>query len=107
MATKRTRLHRAMRSRVTPRCAELWRQLNEIDANARVRWEDEGGRCREFLDAALELHHALGRKPWMQHVEDVVHDAPPEWMTAERLEFTDWHGAVELRRALEESVDTS
>jgi hypothetical protein len=43
----------------------LWKRAQEILATkAEQKWEEEGGRRREFLDLAVELHELLDRRLW-------------------------------------------
>jgi hypothetical protein len=35
-----------------------------LATKAEQKWEEEGGRRREFLDLAVELHELLDRRPW-------------------------------------------
>jgi len=65
MPTRRTPIDRGRRVQVTPAMVALWKRGQEILATkAEQKWEEEGGRRREFLDLAVELHELLDRRPW-------------------------------------------
>src|SRR5262249_15407925 len=65
MPTRRTPIDRARRVQITPAMVALWKRGQEILATkAEQKWEEEGGRRREFLDLAVELHELLDRRPW-------------------------------------------
>jgi len=65
MPTRRTPIDRGRRVQITPAMVALWKRGQEILATkAEQKWEEEGGRRREFLDLAVELHELLDRRPW-------------------------------------------
>jgi hypothetical protein len=44
---------------------DLFRRARAIQARGLdEKWEDQGGRRREFLTVTTDLHRALGRRPW-------------------------------------------
>jgi hypothetical protein len=65
------------------------------------RWEEEGGRRREFLDLASSLHRRLGLRPWQHDVFEV--DVEP----LDDDQVDDWSGARAARRALLEAIGES
>jgi hypothetical protein len=72
-----------------------------LDAGLDEKWEDEGGRRREFLDACVHLHYdLLGGKPWEQEALYAGDPKPPEWMKNER-ERVDYARAHQLHGVLE------
>jgi hypothetical protein len=98
MPTKRTPLKRDLRVRITPRTIDLFVQIEQIlDAGLDDIWEDEGGRRREYLDKAFELHRLLGRDPCQTQVQWITGPAPPPF---NREEIHDHEGAWLLRQAL-------
>jgi hypothetical protein len=99
MPTNRTRIKRAVRSRVTDEAVALFRLCEDIaDAGGDEKFEDEGGRRREYLDAHSALHSALGLMPWETNPVNAVCETPPDYM---RNKHEDWHKAWELRCELE------
>src|SRR5207245_10334054 len=65
MPTRRTPIDRGRRVQITPAMVVLWKRGQEILAtNAEQKWEEEGGRRREFLDLAVELHELLDSRQW-------------------------------------------
>ena len=65
MPNRRTPIDRGRRVQITPAMVALWKRGQEILATkAEQKWEEEGGRRREFLDLAVELHELLDRRPW-------------------------------------------
>jgi hypothetical protein len=65
MPTRRTPIDRGRRVQITPAMVALWKRGQAILATkAEQKWEEEGGRRREFLDLAVELHELLDRRPW-------------------------------------------
>jgi hypothetical protein len=83
--------------RVTADMVALFRRGREIAGDDR-RWEDEGGRRREFLELASILHHQLGRRPWEEDVFYVAADAGPD-------AAADVRTAAAARRALLRAID--
>src|SRR5262245_6587829 len=74
----------------------LWKRGQEILATkAEQKWEEEGGRRREFLDLAVDLHELLGRRPWEVDVFYVDAMKP-----SDDQDQGDWVGAAAARRAL-------
>src|SRR5262249_30549921 len=64
-------------------------------AKAEQKWEEEGGRRREFLDLAVDLHELLDRRPC--EVDGFyVYAMKPSDDQAQG----DWVGAAAARRAL-------
>jgi hypothetical protein len=59
------------------------------------KWEEEGGRRREFLDLAVDLHELLDRRPWEVDVFYVDAMKP-----SDDQDQGDWVGAAAARRAL-------
>jgi hypothetical protein len=83
---------------VTADMVALFRRGREIlAAGDDRRWEDEGGRRREFLDLTSLLHQRLGRRPWQCDVFDVADDAGPSADDDER-------SAIAARRALVRAI---
>ena len=102
MPAKRTPLNRAQRTRITSEAVQAYIRGREIwDSGDGDRWEKDGGRCREMLDAIVALHHALGLRPWEESPAEVGDDPRPTW--ANDL----WERAQELRRLLEDAAARS
>ena len=54
MPNRRTPIDRGRRAQITPAMVALWKRGQEILATkAEQKWEEEGGRRREFLDLAV------------------------------------------------------
>jgi hypothetical protein len=71
----------------------LWKRGQEILATkAEQKWEEEGGRRREFLDSAVELHELLDRRPWEIDVFYVDAMKP-----SDDQDQGDWVGAAAAR----------
>src|SRR5215470_6627047 len=82
--------------RITPAMVTLWKRGQEILATkAEQKWEEEGGRRREFLDLAVELHELLDRRPWEVDVFYVDAMKP-----SNDQDQGDWVDAAAARRAL-------
>src|SRR6476661_1998894 len=65
MPTRSTPIDRGRRVQITLAMVALWKRAQEILATkAEQKWEEEGGRRREFLDLAVELHELLDRRLW-------------------------------------------
>jgi hypothetical protein len=95
MPTRRTPIDRR-RVQITPAMVALWKRGQEILATkAEQKWEEEGGRRREFLDLAVELHELLDRRPWEFDVFYVDAIKP-----SDDHDQGDWVGAAAARRAL-------
>ena len=61
MPARRRLLRRDPRIRLAPEAVKLFRVIEEIrDSGNEERWEDEGGRRRESLDAEKSLRRLLG-----------------------------------------------
>jgi hypothetical protein len=96
MPTRRTPIDRGRRVQITPAMVALWKRGQEILATkAEQKWEEEGGRRREFLDLAVELHELLDRRPWEVDVFYVDAMKP-----SDDQDQGDWVGAAAARRAL-------
>jgi len=96
MPTRRTPIDRGRRVQITLAMVALWKRGQEILATrAEQKWEEEGGRRREFLDLAAELHELLDRRPWEVDVFYVDAMKP-----SDDQEQGDWVGAAAARRAL-------
>jgi hypothetical protein len=94
---------------ITPEMIALFRKACDIEAAGdHERWENEGGRRREWHDTAVALHSALGRTLWQHDVIDVYDGAPPDWAVKNGLEcIGDWEEARDIRRRLEELAFSS
>ncbi len=100
MPTNRTPINRPPRSQITPRAVALFKRALEIEAcDDNEFWEDDGGRKREYLDVADQLHQALGLKPYEPSPLDCDGE-PPSWEGHPEL----WRKAAELRKALIETM---
>jgi hypothetical protein len=96
MPTRRTPIDRGRRVQITPAMVALWKRGQEILATkAEQKWEEEGGRRREFLDLAVELHELLDRRPWEVDVFYVDAMKP-----SDDQDQGDWVGAAAARCAL-------
>jgi hypothetical protein len=100
MPTRRTPIDRGRRVQITPAMVVLWKRGQEILATkAEQKWEEEGGRRREFLDLAVELHELLDRRPWEVDVFYVDAMKPSDDQDQDQGQG-DWVGAAAARRAL-------
>ena len=90
---------------ITDEVLALFRRGMEIRCEAAdEKWEDQGGRRREFLDTCVLLDRALQRKPWQVSILDADRYAPPPpGDTKDHLRG--WHSAMELREALEAALE--
>jgi hypothetical protein len=96
MPARRTPIDRGRRVQITPAMVVLWKRGQEILATKdEQKWEEEGGRRREFLDLAVELHELLDRRPWEVDVFYVDAMRP-----SGDQDQGDWVGAAAARRAL-------
>ena len=108
MSTKRMKVRRPAKEKITPEVLALFRKCEEI-AVAGLDRTGEDGRMREYLEyieAAKTLHRLLGRRPWQHDVTDVLSPEPPEWMT-DPDERRTWHTAWALRLELEARCDAA
>src|SRR5437899_236414 len=86
MPTRRKPIDRGRRVQITLAMVALWKRGQEILATkAEQKWEEEGGRRREFLDLAVELHELLDRRPWEVDVFYVDAMKPSERPRPRRL----------------------
>jgi hypothetical protein len=103
MPTKRTRLARPARLRITPELLRLYALILEIRATGDdARWEhdDPPGRKREMYDCEVALMAGLGLHPWYYVPTDVPADGPPPpWDDPER-----WEIAQALRQRLDAAL---
>src|SRR5262245_41409584 len=85
---------------ITPEMLAIFNRALEIQSSEKdMRWEDEGGRRREYYNTCTVLHRLLGRMVWMYQVVDVDPDNKP--FDLPEADLADWHGAVKARLALE------
>jgi hypothetical protein len=95
MPTRRKPIDRGRRVQITLAMVALWKRGQEILATkAEQKWEEEGGRRREFLDLAVELHELLDRRSWEVDVFYVDAMKP-----SDDQDQSDWVGAAAARRA--------
>lgn len=112
MPTTRTRIERAVRSRVTDEARAIFNEAIKLEA----RYRDcnrKGGTCRstsvnrhcaecaKYFDLRRELSSLLGTKPWKTCPLDAVSAAPPDYM---RARSEDWQKARALRFELDRST---
>ncbi|MHC2661692.1 hypothetical protein ACMA5K_05715 [Bradyrhizobium diazoefficiens] len=102
MTTKRTAIRRALKANITPLALQTYVRARDLLDNHDIeRWEERGGRRREYLDAADALDVMLGRKPWQTSIMDCVgEEAAPDYVTP----TNDWQGARDFLTALEEAA---
>jgi hypothetical protein len=106
MSTKRTRINRSPRSRITPAAIAIFKRGLEIEETGADKvWEHAGGRRREYLDLGVELSSELGLSPWDEDIFDVADDVP-EWMTDPR-QIEKELAAIALRKALLAAIEES
>ena len=100
MPNRRTPIDRGRRVQITPAMVALWKRGQEILATkAEQKWEEEGGRRREFLDLAVELHELLDRRPWEFDVFYVDAIKP-----SDDQDQGDWVGAAAARSCVSSSA---
>ena len=95
MTTKRTVLTRRAKPIITDEMIELFRRGREILAEGGdEKWEDEGGRLREFLDLSKRLDWTLLRRAGHEvSVLDDLDGDPPAYMRARNNPaFPDFNG---------------
>jgi hypothetical protein len=86
---------------ITPEMVELWRRIEEVEAeDSHKAWEPEG-RKREWYDASGKLHCMLGLRPWETGPNRVTGPETPDYMQHNPLQLEGWRKAWELRQALE------
>jgi hypothetical protein len=83
------------RGRIKPEVVTLYKRLKAMRAGGQ-----EGS--QEYSAARSDLSRLLGRRPWMYGWYDIL-DVDPNAEPPPRDEGRDWHGAVALRRQLEEA----
>jgi hypothetical protein len=104
MGTRRTPKTRRAISRVTPAAVELYRLCREIeDVGLDEKWERDGGRRRESLNARLELRRMLGIRPWQVSVLEVDQGEPPPYERRRPHRIESWARAQALQRELEQA----
>jgi hypothetical protein len=78
-------------AQITDGAVALFRLCEEIIAAGRdEKFEDEGGRRREYLDARRALDGAVGIKLWETSPVDAVRETPPDWMHHNALQSAYW-----------------
>ena len=88
---------------LTPEMLALFARGCEIQsAGDDQRWEDDGGRRREYLDLDKRLNTLLQR-PWCPSLFDTALDRerPPAYLRPDHQLLRDWHPAQQLRKALQ------
>jgi hypothetical protein len=104
--TKRTPIARSTKTKITPRVVARKAVALQEEDGATNRWEEDGGRRREYLNLCHKLHLALGRKLHEACVTETVgQDAPHPTILrqgAERLR--DWMAARDIRRKLDQAA---
>jgi hypothetical protein len=96
-----------MKARITPEVLEVWQRLRAINRvkRWRERWEDEGGRRREFLDGEKRLATLLGLW-WGDYVLplDATAAEPPDYMRGNSDHSEQWRVAWAWRCAMIEAT---
>ena len=103
MPARRRLLRRDPRIRLAPEAVKLFRVIEEIrDSGDEERWEDEGGRRRESLDAEKSLRRLLGLGwPAILPTDGELACGLPRPAYMDNLSAgPTWGRAVELRRLL-------
>jgi len=72
---------------VTREMIDLYRRAREIQRQGGdEKWEDQGGRLREYYDLTLALHRLLGRRLWDDDIVDGEPDDEPGRVARRALE---------------------
>jgi hypothetical protein len=99
MVVRRSKVRQRSRQ-VTPEAVELFRRCRGIeDAGLCDRWEEFGGRRREYLEARVLLQSLLGLLPGDENVMDAADPDPPVYLVPGHAYPHDLH--VELSRRVE------
>src|SRR5829696_5504034 len=97
------RIAKTTRPRLTPEIFALWMVLREIqDDREGVRWEEDGGRHREYLDGTKRLAILLGLD-WGDMIGplDVTSPHPPDYIAMHQPHRAEtWREAFRWRVAL-------
>ena len=112
MATNRTRIKRAVRSRATDEARAIFTAALKLQ---RVYWGCDRGvaccssseikhcsECGKYLDLKRGLGDLLGLKPWETSPLDTPSKTPPAWMRGTPLWCEHWQKAWAMRCELEE-----
>jgi hypothetical protein len=108
MPTTRTPIRRPSRAtRITPETVQLFARAVAIEdmPGATERWENEGGRRREYLDLSGALAQQLGLKPWHPSPLDVADERVPADLGEHQV--NDWVTIQRLRKALWEALEAA
>ena len=86
---------------IAPEAVDLFRRAHAIEqAGLEARWEDRGGRRREYLGLSEKLRGLLELRLWETGPLSVDEDdEPPSWIT-DPEKIADWRRAVKLHREL-------
>jgi hypothetical protein len=76
-------------------------------AKQNEKWEDEGGRRRECLDAENVVDRELKLHLWETGPYEVDEDEPPDWVKRDPHELARWDKAVALRRAMLAAIEAA
>jgi hypothetical protein len=86
---------------ITDEAVALFRLCDEIIAAGQEdKFEDQGGRRREYLDANRALGNAVGIKFREVSPFDAVREAPPDYMEHNPLQTGYWRKAHAMRREM-------
>lgn len=101
---KKLRAEKAKSIVVTEEMVELWRWLVALEeADGYLKWEEEGGRRREWHNLTSCLHYLFNLKPWDVFVSDCYSDNEPEPDASEY--YKSWYKVRQIAAALEEAAE--
>ena len=95
------RVSKTREHQITDEAVEAFVRAEAIwDAGGYEKWEEEGGRRREYLDASSALGRSVGLRPWETSPLDVPENGPPPERWKSPNGISDWQQAQNLRREL-------
>ena len=109
MPTKRTRINRNSRARITAGMAMLLSRIDRLGPThmRHLRSRCPGKKfghcekCAEFYEKHRELDSALGLRPWETSPADVDFGEPPGYIAGNEERLADYRQAQKVRRQIE------
>jgi hypothetical protein len=112
MPTTRTRIKRAIRSRVTEEARAIFAEALKLQvthddcsrgagACRSTALNQRCADCARYFDLRQELSSLLGTKPWETCPLDAVREDPPDWLRKNHQQCEFWRKAWAQRSELE------
>lgn len=91
---------------ITDEVIRLYQAARAIEeTGAHERWDENGGRRREYFELTKDLHKALNLKPHQPSVLDAI-GSPPNWMTLSEHR-KEWRKSAALGECIEAAIEAN